>query len=122
MRVKQFAKKVSLNVSMVVRILIGNVYGNLLKALVELKPLVELDWVNLLKASIELKPSIELKKREPPSIRLTPYVHAWEIRERNQVQRMSSGLRCSSCRQQRASTVVTTRHYIGKVLPTQDPF
>ena len=62
---------------MVVRILIGNVYGNLLKALVELKPLVELDWVNLLKASIELdwvnllkasielKPSIELKKREP---------------------------------------------------------
>ena len=51
---------------MVVRILIGNVYGNLLKALVELKPLVELDWVNLLKPSIELKSSIEHKKREPP--------------------------------------------------------
>ncbi len=41
-------------------ILINDVYGNLLKALVELKPLVELDWVNLLKATIELKPSIEL--------------------------------------------------------------
>ena len=64
---------------MVAWILIGNVYGNLLK------PLVELDWVNLLKALVELKPSIEHKKREPPSIRLTPYVHAWEIRERNQV-------------------------------------
>jgi len=52
------------------KILINGVYGNLLKALVELKPLVE------------LKASIELKKREP--LRL-PNVHAWEIRERNQV-------------------------------------
>ena len=45
---------------MVVWILINDVYGNLLKALVELKPLVELDWVNLLKATIELKAMIEL--------------------------------------------------------------
>jgi len=64
------------------RILINGVYGNLLKALVELKPSIELDRVNLLKPLVELKPSIELKKREP--LRL-PNVHAWEIRERNQV-------------------------------------
>jgi hypothetical protein len=41
-------------------ILINDIYGNLLKPLVELKATIELDWVNLLKATIELKPSIEL--------------------------------------------------------------
>ena len=35
-------------------ILINDIYGNLLK------PLVELDWVNLLKALVELKPLVEL--------------------------------------------------------------
>lgn len=41
-------------------ILINGVYEILLKATIELKPLVELDWTNLLKPLVELKPSIEL--------------------------------------------------------------
>ena len=56
-------------------ILINDVYGNLLKALVELKASIELSWVNLLKALVELKPLVELRKRDSGE---SLCVHTWK--------------------------------------------